>query len=368
MTRPVVLVAIGTRPELIKMAPVVRALEALDQFVVRVLFTGQHRELLDQMAEVFGLEAHSDLSVMTPGQTLTALTARLVLALDEVLEREQPDVVLGQGDTTTVLTTALACLYRKIPFGHVEAGLRTPDLLSPFPEEANRRLTTVLAAHHFAPTDQSADNLRREGVAEARIHMTGNTVVDALQLIASGDLPLPDGVPDDGPLVLVTLHRRESFGEPLAGVLETFRRLLTSRPELTMVWPVHPNPNVLGPAHEALGDLPNAKLIGPVDYRSFVGLMKRATLILTDSGGVQEEAPSLAVPILVLRETTERPEGVTAGVSRLVGTDPETIYSEATRLLDDPSARAEMGTATNPYGDGKAAQRIAAVLAEAYGL
>ena len=362
-SRPTVLIALGTRPELIKLAPVVRALEALDRFRVRVLFTGQHRELLDQMAAVFELEAHDDLRVMQPGQTLPALTARLVTRLDEVLERESPDMVLAQGDTTTVLVTSLACFYRRVPFGHVEAGLRTPDLYSPFPEEANRRLTTVLATHHFAPTAVAAANLRAAGVAEAQVHLTGNTVVDALLDIAARDPEPPLPIDPARPLVLITLHRREHFGPSMERALRAIRAVLEERPQVQAVWPVHPNPQVLGPARAVLGDVPNLRLVDPIDYLGFVALMKRATLLLTDSGGVQEEAPSLGVPLLVLRDTTERPEGVDAGVARLVGTDPQAIRREALRLLDDPAARQAMRAAANPYGDGQASRRIAEIVA-----
>ncbi len=363
---PKVLVTVGTRPEAIKLAPVVRALEAHGGFAVRLVFTGQHRELLDQMATFFDLRADRDLAVMQAGQTLPELTARLMRGVDAVLADEAPTVVLTQGDTTTVLVTALACYYRRIPVGHVEAGLRTDDLFSPFPEEGNRRLASVLTAHHFAPTRESAENLRREGVPDVRIHVTGNTVVDALQQIVTRDLPLPVPLPGDGPVVLVTMHRRENFGAPLRGLLGALRTLCVERPELTVVYPVHPNPNVLGPAHEVLGDLPNARLLAPVGYGEFIALMKRATIALTDSGGVQEEGPSIGLPILVLRDTTERPEGIAAGVARLCGTDPARVLAEARRLLDDPAARAAMRGATNPYGDGHAAERIVRVLADAY--
>ncbi len=364
--KPKVLLTVGTRPEAIKLAPVVTALRAHGGFEVRVLFTGQHRELLDQMADFFDLRADRDLKVMQAGQTLPELTARLMRGIDEVLADERPTVVLTQGDTTTVLVTALGCYYRRIPVGHVEAGLRTDDLFSPFPEEGNRRLASVLTAHHFAPTERSAANLRAEGVPEARIHVTGNTVVDALQQIVQRDLPLPEGVPAEGPLALVTMHRRENHGAPLRGLLGAMRDLCAAYPDLTLVYPVHPNPNVLGPAREVLGDVPNARLLPPVGYGEFVGLMKRATLMLTDSGGVQEEGPSIGLPILVLRDTTERPEGIDAGVAKLCGTDPQVVLREARRLLDDPAAREAMRGATNPYGDGRAAARIVDVLAAAY--
>lgn len=361
-----VLCTLGTRPEVIKLAPVVKALRARPSFRVRVLFTGQHRALLDQMATFFGIAADADLRVMQPGQTLPELTARLVTGLDAVLAEEKPDVVLGQGDTTTVLCTGLACYYRKIPFGHVEAGLRTPTIFSPFPEEGNRRLVSVVTAHHFAPTEEARQNLLREGIPAADVHMTGNTVVDALLSIAALDLPLPVTLDPTQRLILVTLHRRESFGAPIRAVLGAIRRILDLRRDVCVVYPVHPNPMVEGPAHELLGDHPRVRLVKPVEYGEMVALMKRATLLLTDSGGVQEEAPSLGVPLLVTRETTERPEGVRAGVARLVGTDSDTIVAETLRLLDDSTAREAMRTAHNPYGDGKASERIADVLERAY--
>lgn len=360
-----VLCTVGTRPEAIKMAPVIRALRADPRFTPRVLFTGQHRSLLDQVSSFFSIDPDRDLAVMREGQSLPALTARLMTGLDETLAAEAPDVVLAQGDTTTVLVTALACYYRRIPFGHVEAGLRTDDLFSPFPEEGNRRLAGVVTHHHFAPTKRAEANLRAEGVRAERIHVTGNTVVDALLSIAEQDLPLPFPEPD-GPLILVTLHRREHFGPKLRGILGALRTLAERRPEATIVYPVHPNPKVLEPARELLGHQENIRLVDPVGYGTFVGMMKRATLLMTDSGGVQEEAPSLGVPLLVLREVTERPEGVEAGVARLVGTEPERIVSEALTLLDDPAAREAMRTPANPYGDGHAAERIVSVLAEAY--
>lgn len=358
-----VLVTVGTRPELIKLAPVVAALRARpDRFEARLIFTGQHRELLDQMADFFGLEADGDLRLMRENQTLPELTARLVAGIDDVLEREKPDVVLSQGDTTTVLATALGCYYRRIPMGHVEAGLRTDDLYRPFPEEGNRRLTSQIARLHFAPTERARANLLAGGVKDDQIFVTGNTVVDALLSIAHRELPVPFVLPPGKRLILVTLHRREAFGPTFLGILGAIRTVLLARPDVSVVYPVHPNPNVRAPAQSVLGDVDGAQLIEPLAYGEFVGAMKRSTLILSDSGGIQEEAPSLGVPLLVLRDTTERPEGVDAGVARLVGTDPEAIVRESLRLLDDPEARAAMVTATNPYGDGRASDRIADIL------
>lgn len=369
MTRRV-LVAIGTRPEIIKMAPVVWALRRRpDTFDVRVLFTGQHRDLLRQHAAFFELAPDVDLDVMTQGQTLPELTARLVRGVDDVLQSEAPDVVLAQGDTTTVFAVALGCFYRRIAFGHVEAGLRTPTLYNPYPEEANRRLATVLTRFHFAPTAWSADNLKREAIPTDSVYVTGNTVIDTLLWLLDRESQPPRVIADlEGsarPIALVTLHRRESFGAPLREALGALRTLLVARPELVAVYPVHPNPNVSGPAREVLGDLPNARLVEPLEYGDFIGVMRRATVCLSDSGGVQEEAPTFGVPVLVMRDTTERPEGVEAGVTRLVGTQADRIVGEALRLVDDPEARAAMRTAVNPYGDGRASERIADVLATA---
>lgn len=357
MTRQKVLVVIGTRPEVVKMAPVVEALQARPEaFEPIVLFTGQHRELLDQMAAAFGLRADADLGVMRDGQSLPALTARLIEGLDQAFERYQPHVVLAQGDTTTVFCAALVCYYRRLRFGHVEAGLRTDDLFRPFPEEGNRRLVAPIADWHFAPTELAASNLLREGVPPERVHVTGNTVIDALLGMASRVAVPP---PTSGGRLLLTLHRRESFGAPLRGILHALARLLAAHPELQLHYPVHPNPQVTGPAQEILGALPNARLTAPLAYPEFVAAMKGASVILTDSGGVQEEAPALGVPVLVLRDTTERPEGVAAGVAELVGTQPEAIERATLRALGAPRA----GVGRSPYGDGNAAARIAALLA-----
>ena len=363
-----VLVTVGTRPELIKLAPVVAALRAApERFHTHVLFTGQHRELLDQMAEFFDLHADGDLRVMQHSQTLPELTARLIRGIDAVLEEQRPDVVLSQGDTTTVLTTALCCYYRRIAMGHVEAGLRTSDLFRPFPEEGNRRLVGPIARYHFAPTRWAADNLLREGVPSERVFVTGNTVVDALLSLSGRELPIPFEVPEGERLVLMTLHRREAFGPTFRAILRAVRAIVEQREDVRVVYPVHPNPNVQRAANEVLSGVERVQLIEPLGYGEFVGAMRRSTLILSDSGGVQEEAPSLGVPVLVLRDTTERPEGVEAGVARLVGTNPEAILNNALELLDDPAARATMQRAGNPYGDGQAAGRIVDVLGQSRG-
>jgi UDP-N-acetylglucosamine 2-epimerase (non-hydrolysing) len=341
------------------MAPVILALKASDRFDCRVLATAQHRQMLDQVHAFFGIAADIDLDIMRPNQALSVLTARLLTQLDEVLEREAPDAVLAQGDTTTVMATALACFYRRIPFGHVEAGLRTGDIQNPFPEEANRVIAGRLTRWHFAPTRSSRENLLREGVNEADILVTGNTVIDAL-LMTAGRTDVDFGVklPADQRMVLVTAHRRENFGPPFKEVCRALRHLAEANPAVRFVYPVHPNPNVKGVAYPALSTVPNFTLIEPLDYAPFVAAMKRAHLIISDSGGVQEEAPALAKPVLVLRDETERPEAVDEGVVKLVGPHFDAIVQNAQRLLDDPRAYAEMARGVSPYGDGKAAGRI----------
>ncbi len=354
-----ILAVYGTRPEAIKMAPVIEALKRRpDAFSVRVCATGQHREMLDQVQEIFGLQPDLDLNLMRHDQTLNGLAAAALEAVDGLLAAAAPDWLLVQGDTTTAMTAALAAFHRGVRVGHVEAGLRTGDLRRPFPEEANRRVIDLLADALFAPTERSRDALLAEGCDEGRVHVVGNTVVDALATLAPG--PAAEG---ERPEVLITVHRRESFGEPLRGIFTALRRLAGSFPEVLWIYPVHRNPNVRGPAFEILGGLPNLELRDPLDYRELVALLARCRFALTDSGGIQEEAPALGKPVLVLRDTTERPEGVDAGVARLAGTDPERIFTEASRLLTDRSAYLAMARAVNPYGDGRASERIAAILA-----
>lgn len=370
MTAPrPVLVVFGTRPEAIKLAPVIAALERAPDLVPRVCVTGQHREMLDQMLAAFGIAPVHDLSVMQLAQDLAELTARVLVGLRGPLAAEHPAAVLVQGDTTTAMAGALAAFYAGVPVGHVEAGLRTGRLDQPFPEEMNRRLVTQLATWHYAPTPAAAANLRREGVADAHILVTGNTVVDALHAIADRPLPLPDAVPEAAltgrRLVLVTGHRRESFGPGIAALCAALRALAERYGDLVVVYPVHLNPAVRTPVRTALGTQPNILLTEPLDYFGFVALMRRATLIITDSGGVQEEAPSFGVPVLVTRAATERAEALDAGTARLVGTDRDAIVAAATALLDDPVAYAAMRAAENPFGDGRAAERIAAHLADA---
>jgi UDP-N-acetylglucosamine 2-epimerase (non-hydrolysing) len=362
----------GTRPEAIKMAPVVSALAGTPGMESRVCVTAQHRQMLDQVLDLYEIRPHHDLDVMSANQTLPALTARLLERLDGVLAAEKPDAVLVQGDTTTAFVGALAAFYRKIPVGHVEAGLRTYNLVQPWPEEMNRQVVTRLASWHLAPTAMARDNLLAEHIPDDSILVTGNTVVDALlqtlermrgrkEMVA----PLAErfaGIAEHRRLVLVTAHRRESFGEPMARICRAIVRL-ANRGDVDVVFPVHPNPAVRAAVDAGLKGTANVRLIEPLDYLAFVFLMDRAHLILTDSGGVQEEAPSLGKPVLVMREVTERLEAVHAGTVKLVGTDDEVIVSQATRLLDDEGAYQAMSRIGNPYGDGKAASRIAAFFA-----
>lgn len=371
--RKTVDVFMGTRPEAIKMAPVVAALQRSSFLRCRVVATGQHREMFQQVAEQFGFTVDVDLATMQAGQTLAGLTARLMEKIDGWLEAQHPDMALVQGDTTTVLVAALACFYRRIPIGHVEAGLRTGNIWAPFPEEVNRRLVSPIVSLHFAPTQSAQAALLREGVRGEAIEVTGNTVVDALfmevarqkdpSLCALIDNSLSAAVGADWatrPFVLITGHRRENFGEGIEQICEAIRTLALRYPEHRFVYPVHLNPNVEWHVKRLLGEVPNVSLIPPQGHRNFVSLLSRCRLVLTDSGGVQEEAPSLGKPVLVMRETTERPEGVEAGTARLVGAKAQSIVQHASRLLDDGAAYLAMANAINPYGDGNAAKRIVA--------
>jgi UDP-N-acetylglucosamine 2-epimerase (non-hydrolysing) len=363
-----VLCIVGTRPEGIKMAPVILALRDEPDIDLVTVSTGQHREMLNQVLEFFGVKVDEDLNLMQPNQTLADLTARSLQALDRVLAERQPKIVVAQGDTTTVATAALAAFYRKIPFAHVEAGLRTHDLLNPFPEELNRVIAGKLANLHFPPTQRAADVLREERVAEENIVLTGNTVIDALLQAVAKKPPLPFDLPEGKRIVLVTLHRRESFGHSVQDVCNAVRRLTEKFPDIHVVWPVHLNPNVREPVRKAFADSKQVQLCDPLPYNHFVATMNRADLILTDSGGVQEEAPALGKPVLVLREVTERPEAVEYGVVELVGTDEEKIVASASKLLSDADAYAKMARGVSPYGDGKASARIVAALRKALGL
>ncbi len=344
------------------MAPVILALQQEPWAQVRVLATAQHRQMLDQVNIFFGIEPDIDLNIMRPNQSLTDLTARLLLEMDEVLLSEKPDAVIVQGDTTTVMAVALACFYQRIPIGHVEAGLRTWDMQNPFPEEANRVIASKLARWHWAPTEGSKQNLLKEGVAEENIVVTGNTVIDALLMTAAKNPDFGIELDANKRLILVTSHRRENFGEPFRNICRALRTLAEQNPDVQFLYPVHPNPNVKDVAHAFLGSLPNFILCEPLDYAPFIAAMKRAYIILTDSGGVQEEAPALGKPVLVFREETERPEAVDQGVVKLVGPNYDRIVSETQQLLDDENAYKAMARGVSPYGDGLAAQRIVQTL------
>ena len=344
------------------MAPVILALRNEMWATVRVLATAQHRHMLDQVLNYFLIEPDIDLDIMRPNQPLATLTARILLDLDDVLSAERPDVVLSQGDTTTVMTVALACFYHRIPFGHVEAGLRTGDMANPFPEEANRVIAGHLAQWHFAPTEIARRNLLHEGIADSKIIVTGNTVIDALLMTAAQDIDIGIPLSKEKRLVLVTSHRRENFGEPFRNICRALRTLAENNPNVQLLYPIHPNPNVKDVARELLGDCINIIVSDPLDYASFIAAMRRAYMIISDSGGVQEEAPALGKPVLVLRDETERPEAVEIGVVKLVGPHYARIVEEAQRLLDDDAAYRDMARGVSPYGDGRAAERIVKVL------
>jgi len=366
-----VLSVFGTRPEAVKMAPVVRALEKRpDTFQSVVCVTAQHRAMLDQVNAIFGVRVDHDLDVMRPNQAPAQTAAAVMDKLPPLIREIQPTVLLVQGDTTTTFAASFSAFLENVPVGHVEAGLRSGDLRRPFPEEMNRVLTTRLAALHFAPTQGAADNLLEDNVRHDDIYVTGNTVIDALLQSVKNDHEFDDpalaSLDASKRLVLVTTHRRESFGGPLADTCAALKELAGRFPDLEFVLPVHPNPNVRGPVEQALGSHPAFKLTAPVDYFNFVQLLNRAHLILTDSGGVQEEAPSLGKPVLVLRDVTERPEGIAAGTSVLVGTDRTKIVETAAKLLTDRSAYEKMAKAANPFGDGKAAERIADILEQRF--
>ena len=369
-----ILVVFGTRPEAIKLFPVIRALARRPGLTVRTCVTAQHRGLLDQVLSIADLTPDIDLDIMEPGQTLDRLTARLLTGLGEVMDAERPDMVVVQGDTATAMAGALAAYYRKLPVAHVEAGLRSGDIHHPWPEEVNRRIVAPIAALHFAPTRTAADALLRENIRADTVHVTGNTVIDALHWTEARVAAAPslaaglDAVADrfaGKRLILVTTHRRENFGGGMEAIARAIGRI-AERPDVAVLFPVHPNPAV-GPVMDAiLGDRPNVARVEPLDYPHFVRALALCDLVLTDSGGVQEEAPALGKPVLVMRETTERPEGVEAGTARLVGTDENRIVSEVFTLLDDSGAYAAMARAHNPFGDGHAAERIAGKIADAY--
>lgn len=366
-----ILVVIGTRPEAIKMAPVVNELRNRSGCELKVCLTGQHREMLHSVMSIFEITEDFNLDVMAANQTLFDVTSKVLLGMKEVLNTWRPDCVLVQGDTTTVMAAAMAAFYERIDVGHIEAGLRTNNRYSPFPEEINRRIASVMAHHHFAPTKTAADNLMREGIKAEQIHITGNTVIDALLLAlgkidASGELTFRmaskfEYLSPEKKLILMTGHRRENHGDGIKDICGAALKIL-ERGDTEIVYPVHPNPNIQKPVNELLGEVEGIHLIEPLDYIEFIYLLRKSYLALTDSGGVQEEAPSLGKPVLVMRDTTERPEAITSGNALLVGTDKEEIIKQTTRLLDDEAFYASMSEAVNPYGDGKAAKRIAEVL------
>lgn len=363
-----VLTVFGTRPEAIKMAPVVQALYAHPKIQARVCVTAQHREMLDQVLELFSIEPDYDLNIMLPGQTLTDITGNILKGMESVLHESRPDVVLVHGDTTTTLATSLAAFYQRIPVGHVEAGLRTGDLYSPWPEEANRKITAALAKWHFSPTESAKANLLAENIAKENILITGNTVIDALLEVKNkleNDHKFQsrcceqfDFIADNSRIILVTGHRRESFGGGFERICDALAITAKQQPNVQIIYPVHLNPNVREPVNRLLRDIDNIHLIEPLDYLPFVWLMNRSDIILTDSGGVQEEAPSLGKPVLVMRDTTERPEAVEAGTVKLVGTDSARIIDAIATLLNDSKVYENMSKAQNPYGDGKASTRI----------
>ena len=365
---PKVLSIFGTRPEAIKMAPVIKELEKYpDRLVSRVCVTAQHREMLDQVLDLFQIRPDYDLDLMRPSQSLSALTARVFSKLAPVVEQEHPDWVLVQGDTTTVMAASLVAFYHRARVGHVEAGLRSGDKWQPFPEEVNRRVASVVADLHFAPTETARRNLLREGVDPDTIRVTGNPVVDALQMVSRASYDVANSplavIPWGKRIVLITAHRRENFGQPLVRICAALKELaLHYIDDVHFVYPVHLNPNVQDTVYRLLADVPNITLLSPLEYAPLVYTMKRSYLVMTDSGGIQEEAPGLGKPVLVFRETTERPEAVETGAVRLVGTDPAQIEKWARRLLDDPAEYEKMAQAVNPYGDGRAAERIVATL------
>ena len=358
-----VLVVFGTRPEAIKMCPLVNELKARPELKTTVCVTGQHRQMLDQVLEAFGVTPDWDLSIMKENQTLFDVTTGILQGIKSVLEKERPDVVLVHGDTSTTFVTALACFYLQIPVGHVEAGLRTYNIYSPYPEEFNRQAVSILAEYNFAPTALAREHLLQEGKNPEKIYVTGNTVIDALKTTVRPDYTHPELDWAQGSrLILLTAHRRENLGEPMHHMFRAIRRVLEEHPDTKALYPIHMNPVVRRAAAEELSGCDRIHIIEPLDVLDCHNIMARSFLILTDSGGIQEEAPSLGKPVLVMRDTTERPEGVDAGTLKLTGTKEETIYREFTRLLDDPEAYAAMARANNPYGDGHACQRIADVL------
>lgn len=367
-----VMAIFGTRPEAIKMAPVVRELLKHPEIETKVCLTAQHREMLDQVVDLFQLPVDYDLDIMKQGQSLYDITDRVLLGLKEVLEKEKPDLVLVHGDTTTTFSATLAAFYQQIDVGHVEAGLRTGNMYSPFPEEANRRLTSVLTTLHFAPTETARQNLLKENQKDDRIFTVGNSVIDALLATVKKDYVFEDkelqDIEEHKRIILVTTHRRENLGEPMRNVYRALRRLVETVPDTEVVFPVHRNPLVRQAVKEVLDGVPGIHLVDPMEYEPFTNLMARSAIILTDSGGIQEEAPSLGKPVLVLRDTTERPEAVASGTVKLVGTDEDKVYNTAYKLLTDEVAYREMAESINPYGDGHTSERIVQAILYFYGI
>ncbi|MDB2406835.1 UDP-N-acetylglucosamine 2-epimerase (non-hydrolyzing) [Alphaproteobacteria bacterium] len=374
-----ILIVFGTRPEAIKMAPLVKAMQAESKaFDTQVCVTAQHRDMLDQVLNLFNITPEHDLNLMQPGQSLTALSNRVLTGIEQVLSAVKPDLVFVHGDTTTSSMTALAAFYQQIDVAHIEAGLRTHNLYAPWPEEANRQITGRLTKWHFAPTELARQNLRAENTPDAQICVTGNTVIDALYWVrnqigedTARDADLRAGIAENGfdfsperRVILITAHRRENFGAGFENICKSLATLAENNPDCDLVYPVHLNPNVQKPVHKLLGDKPNIHLIAPLDYEPFIWLMLKSHIVLTDSGGIQEEAPGLGKPVLVMRETTERPEAAEAGTVKLVGTNSSLIANQTQALLDDESAYAEMSRARNPYGDGKACKRVIDFLLE----
>jgi UDP-N-acetylglucosamine 2-epimerase (non-hydrolysing) len=359
-----ILIAVGTRPEAIKMAPLILGLQNENWVNLRVLNTGQHREMVDEVFKFFGIVPDIDLNLMTHNQSLTRLTTQILSEADRVLSFENPNVVLVQGDTTTSMVMALASFYRQIPVGHVEAGLRTWDISNPFPEEANRRIISQIATWHFAPTQQTFNNLVKEGITTKNILLSGNTVIDALMLASNAEIDDDLGIALGKKIVLITCHRRENFGDPLDDIFQGLRRLSLNNPDVTFLYPVHPNPNVKNVAEQKLGDIFNLMLIPPLSYSKFISIMRRSHLIISDSGGIQEEAPALNIPLLVLRNESERPEALETGAVKLVGTNADNIFSTTQKLLDHPEEYLKMINKGSPYGDGHAAEKIIQYLAK----
>ncbi len=360
-----VMLVFGTRPEAIKMCPLVNELKSRKELETVVCVTGQHRQMLDQVLEAFDVKPDYDLSIMKERQTLFDVTTNILNSIKEVLEKEQPNVVLVHGDTSTTFVTALACFYLQIPVGHVEAGLRTYNIYSPYPEEFNRQAVGIVSQFNFAPTELSRDNLVREGKDESKIYITGNTAIDALKTTVKADYTHSELEWAEGSrLIMITAHRRENLGEPMKNMFRAIRRVMDENPDVKAIYPIHMNPVVRETANAILGDDERIHIIEPLEVLDFHNFLNKSYLILTDSGGIQEEAPSLGKPVLVMRDTTERPEGIKAGTLKLVGTEEETIYNEFTKLLTDKAEYDKMSQASNPYGDGFACKRIADILIE----